>query len=76
VKLKEVSSLSDFVELGEPLYALTYAWLFFAGAGWLSLDAAVKVYFSRLFGNSTEAAKPAPRAVAIVPQSSSRVSAA
>jgi len=39
VKLKEVSSVVDFVNLDEPLYALVYVWLLFAGAGWLSLDA-------------------------------------
>jgi len=38
VKLKHVSTLSDFVELDEPLYALSYVWLLFAGAGWLSFD--------------------------------------
>jgi putative oxidoreductase len=38
VKLKEVSSLSDFVELDEPLYALFYVWLGFTGAGAASLD--------------------------------------
>src|SRR5215469_7853372 len=39
VKLKEVSGLTDFVNLDEPLYALVYVWLLFSGAGWLSLDA-------------------------------------
>lgn len=42
VKLKSVASLNDFVEIDEPLYALTYLWLFFSGPGWLSLDAIVK----------------------------------
>ena len=36
VKLKSVGGLDDFVELDEPLYALTFVWLFFSGAGWLS----------------------------------------
>ena len=39
VKLKDVSGLSDFVNLDEPLYALFYVWLLFSGAGAASLDA-------------------------------------
>ncbi|MGO9062257.1 MAG: DoxX family protein [Candidatus Binataceae bacterium] len=42
VKLKSVSGLDDFVELDEPLYALTFVWLFFSGAGWLSIDGLLK----------------------------------
>jgi putative oxidoreductase len=42
VKLKNVSGLNDFVELDEPLYALTFVWLFFSGAGWLSIDGLLK----------------------------------
>jgi len=42
VKLKNVSGLDDFVELDEPLYALSFVWLFFAGAGWLSIDGLLK----------------------------------
>ncbi len=42
VKLKSVGGLDDFVELDEPLYALTFVWLFFSGAGWLSLDGLLK----------------------------------
>jgi putative oxidoreductase len=38
VKLKDVSGLDDFAELDEPLYALSFVWLFFSGAGWLSVD--------------------------------------
>lgn len=38
VKLKDVSGLDDFVELDEPLYALSFVWLGFAGAGAVSLD--------------------------------------
>jgi putative oxidoreductase len=45
VKLKSISSLNDFAEFDEPLYALTYLWLFFSGPGWLSLDAIVKRSF-------------------------------
>ena len=42
VKLKSVGGLDDFVELDEPLYALSFVWLFFSGAGWLSLDSLIK----------------------------------
>ena len=42
VKLKSVSGLDDFAELDEPLYALTFVWLFFSGAGWLSIDGLLK----------------------------------
>jgi putative oxidoreductase len=38
VKMKNVSGLDDFAELDEPLYALSFVWLFFSGAGWLSVD--------------------------------------
>jgi len=38
VKLKNVSGLDDFAELDEPLYALSFVWLFFSGAGSLSVD--------------------------------------
>jgi putative oxidoreductase len=38
VKLEKVTGLDDFVELDEPLYALSFLWLFFSGPGWVSLD--------------------------------------
>lgn len=38
VRLKKVSGLDDFVELDEPLYALSSLWLFFSGPGWVSFD--------------------------------------
>jgi uncharacterized membrane protein YphA (DoxX/SURF4 family) len=38
VKLKKVGGLDDFVELDEPLYALSFFWLFFSGPGRVSLD--------------------------------------
>lgn len=38
VKLKKVGGLDDFVELDEPLYALSFLWLLFSGPGWISLD--------------------------------------
>src|SRR5271167_5084302 len=42
VKVKNVSGLNDFAELDEPLYALSFVWLFFSGAGWLSVDGLFK----------------------------------
>ena len=38
VNLMQVSSLDDFSELDEPLYALVYLWLLLSGAGWVSID--------------------------------------
>lgn len=38
VKLKKVAGLDDFVELDEPLYALSFLWLFLSGPGAVSLD--------------------------------------
>ncbi|HTY55005.1 MAG TPA: DoxX family protein [Candidatus Binataceae bacterium] len=38
VKMKEVSGLNDFVELDEPLYALSFFWLMLTGPGCVSLD--------------------------------------
>lgn len=38
VNLMSVNNLDDFVELDEPLYALTYLWLLFSGPGWVSID--------------------------------------
>jgi len=38
VKMKKVSGLDDFVELDEPLYALSFFWLVFSGPGKASLD--------------------------------------
>ena len=37
-EMKSVTSLGDFVELDEPLYALTYFWLLVAGPGFVSGD--------------------------------------
>jgi putative oxidoreductase len=58
VKLKEVSSLSDFANLDEPLYALTYVWLLFAGAGWVSFDGIVKLVISGMLSGRMEATAP------------------
>jgi len=47
VKLKNVAGLDDFVELDEPLYALTYLWLGFNGAGALSFDYLISHFLRR-----------------------------
>ena len=38
VRMKKVSGLDEFVELDEPLYGLSFLWLFFSGPGKASLD--------------------------------------
>lgn len=38
VKMRKVAGLDDFVELDEPLYALSFLWLFLSGPGPVSLD--------------------------------------
>jgi putative oxidoreductase len=47
VKLKNVSGLNDFVELDEPLYALSFVWLFSSGAGLLSIDGLLRRFVNR-----------------------------
>jgi putative oxidoreductase len=47
VNLKRVSSLDDFVELDEPLYALSFLWLFLSGPGWASVDYLARRLFGR-----------------------------
>ncbi len=49
VRLKKVGGLDDFVELDEPLYALAFLWLFFAGPGWVSLDHVLDKIFRRRY---------------------------
>ena len=57
VKLKEVSGLVDFVNLDEPLYALAYVWLFFAGAGSLSLDVFLRFLIGTYLGSEDSQAR-------------------
>jgi putative oxidoreductase len=47
VKLKKVEGLDDFVELDEPLYALAFLVLLFAGPGKVSLDYLIARYWKR-----------------------------
>ncbi|MBV8361738.1 MAG: DoxX family protein [Deltaproteobacteria bacterium] len=53
VNLKRVSSLNDFVELDEPLYALTFLWLLLAGPGWVSVDHLARCAFGRAVGHDS-----------------------
>jgi putative oxidoreductase len=56
VNLMSVSNLDAFVELDEPLYALTYLWLLISGPGWVSVDYLI----SRVFGLNGPAAEVSP----------------
>jgi uncharacterized membrane protein YphA (DoxX/SURF4 family) len=38
VNLKSVTTFDEFFDLSEPLYALVFLWLLFAGPGPVSLD--------------------------------------
>lgn len=46
VRLKTVGSLSEFVELDEPLYLLCFLWLMIEGAGRVSVDSLLKRAYS------------------------------
>ncbi|MFZ0678808.1 DoxX family protein [Candidatus Binatus sp.] len=59
VKLKDVSGLDDFAELDEPLYALSFVWLFFSGAGWLSVDFLLRQFVDRAIGHDRSAIRNA-----------------
>jgi putative oxidoreductase len=63
VKLKTVSGLNDFVELDEPLYALSFVWLFFSGAGWVSVDFLLKQFVDRVTGTDRSAIRSTARFV-------------
>jgi hypothetical protein len=47
-----VGSLDDFVELDEPLYALTFIWLLLSGPGWVSVDYLARRVFGKLRGDT------------------------
>jgi len=55
VKLKSVGGLNDFVELDEPLYALIFVWLFFSGAGWLSIDGLLRQFLDPAISHDRQA---------------------
>jgi len=57
VNLMSVNTLDDFVELDEPLYALTYLWLLISGPGWVSVDYVI----SRVLGLKSSAAEASLR---------------
>lgn len=42
VKVKGLEEFNEFFEMDEPLYALTFLWLFFAGPGLASIDALIE----------------------------------
>jgi putative oxidoreductase len=63
VKLKRVSGLNDFVELDEPLYALAFVWLFFSGAGWLSIDALLRQFVDTAISQDRSAIRSGARFV-------------
>jgi putative oxidoreductase len=56
VNLMSVNNLDNFVELDEPLYALTYLWLLISGPGWVSVDYLI----SRVFGPDSQAPEAPP----------------
>lgn len=60
VKLKKVAGLDDFVELDEPLYALSFLWLFLSGPGPVSLDGLLTRLF-RLRAAKQPALRPSSR---------------
>jgi putative oxidoreductase len=60
VKMKSVASLSDFVELDEPMYALMYLWLMISGAGWLSVDFVIRSTSRRSAGAPVDVENVSP----------------
>jgi len=54
VNIKRVSSLDDFVELSEPLYALVFLWLVFTGPGRISLDALLRRWLAPAGGATSQ----------------------
>src|ERR1700693_348715 len=65
VNLKRVSSIDDFVELDEPLYALAYLWLLLSGPGWLSVDYFVGRIFGLTAGRSKMSSMPEKESTSI-----------
>ena len=61
VKMKNVASLDDFVELDEPLYALAFFWLFLAGPGWLSVDQLIRSAVDSFTGAADPRGRPTDR---------------
>jgi putative oxidoreductase len=56
VKMKSVAGINDFVELDEPLYALSFLWLFASGPGWVSIDHLIR---TAILSTSASALDPA-----------------
>jgi putative oxidoreductase len=59
VKLKKVGGLDDFVELDEPVYALSFLWLFFFGPGRVSLDHLLGLVLRKKYAGQLEPKVPA-----------------
>ena len=51
MKMIGVASLNEFVELDEPLYALSYFWLLFAGPGLVSVDYLIRAMMRATISN-------------------------
>jgi uncharacterized membrane protein YphA (DoxX/SURF4 family) len=60
VELMNVNNLDDFVDLDEPLYALTYLWLLISGPGWVSVDYLISRFFG-LNGPTPEVPSVSPK---------------
>jgi len=71
VNLKRVTTLDDFVELDEPLYALAYLWLLLSGPGRVSVDYLI----GRAFGLAEPrgSALPTPRKESPLLEATSRL---
>jgi putative oxidoreductase len=65
VNLMHVNNLDDFVELDEPLYALTYLWLLISGPGWVSVDYLMSRVF-RFNGQAANASSVSPKEGAVL----------
>ena len=59
VKLKKVGGLDDFVELDDPLFALSVLWLFFSGPGRVSLDRLLEKVLRRKYAAELRPQGPA-----------------
>lgn len=62
VKAKDLTSLTDFVELDEPLYALAFLWLLFAGPGRASLDRVIQRAWPSVVATQDEVLAPSASA--------------
>jgi putative oxidoreductase len=69
VNIRRVSELDEFFELAEPLYALAFLWLLFAGPGRISLDALLRRWLAPASGaTSQRPAQPSTTTSASAPR--------